>query len=169
MKKVLRCAVVVFAIAFLATAAYAADKFAYINVDAAAKDYSKATDYTKALEDKEAAYNAEVEKKATEAKQLQDKWNLLSDKEKEAKKSEYEGKFKTFDEFVRQKQTDLRKEYIEKKIEIAKDIKDAVAQFAEKDGYTFIFDGASLVYQPKGLDVTDKIIAILNSKAPAKK
>ena len=167
MRKVLSFAVAVFAFLILTTAAFAADKFAYINVDNVAKEYFKAKDFTKALENKETAFNSEIEKKVGEAKQLQDKWNLLSDKEKEAKKSEFEAKFKTYDDFVRQKQTDLRKEYIEKKVEIAKDIKDAVEQFAQKESYTFIFDGASLVYQPKGLDVTDKIISILNSKAPA--
>jgi Skp family chaperone for outer membrane proteins len=146
------------------TVAFAADKFGYVNVDAVAKEYGKAKDYTKTLEGKEAAYNSDIEKKANEVKQYQDKLNLLSDKEKAAKKNEFEDKLKAFDEFVRQKQTDLRKEYIEKKIEIAKDIRDAVTQLAEKEGYTFIFDGATLIYQPKGLDLTDRIIAILNSK-----
>jgi Skp family chaperone for outer membrane proteins len=150
---------------FLVTSAFAADKLAYINVDMVAKEYDKAKEYTKTLEDKEAAYNTEIEKKANEVKQLQDKINLLSDKEKAAKKTEFENKVKVFDDFVRQKQTDLRKEYVEKKIEIAKDIKDAVTQHAEKEGYSFIFDGATLVYQPKGGDVSDKVISILNSKS----
>lgn len=165
MAKALKFGVVVCAVLFLATAAYAADKLAYINVDLVAKEYSKAKEYTKTLEDKEAAYNTEIEKKANEIKQLQDKINLLSEKEKAAQKTDFENKVKAFDDFVRQKQTDLRKEYIEKKIEIAQDIKDAVAQYAEKEGYSFIFDGATLVYQPKGGDVSNKINSILNSKA----
>ncbi len=168
MKKLMVLLVVIAGCVFLVSPVFAADKFGYINVDVVAKEYAKANDYTKALETKEAAYNTEIEKKANEVKQLQDKINLLSDKEKAAKKSEFEAKVKAFDEFVRQKQTDLRKEYIEKKIEIAKDIKDAVTQYAEKEGYSFIFDGATLVYQPKGGDVSDKIISILNSKAAKK-
>lgn len=154
----------VFGVMVLVTGAFAADKLGYVNIDSVAKEYAKAKDYSKALETKEAAYNTDIEKRAGEVKQFQDKLNLLSDKEKAAKKNEFEEKLKTFDEFVRQKQTDLRKEYIEKKIEIARDIKDAVTQLAEKEGYTFVFDGATLVYQPKGMDVTDKVIVILNSK-----
>jgi len=161
--------IIILGLFILSIPALAAEKFGYVNVDIVAKEYEKAKEYSQALEDKEASYNKEIEKKESEIKQLQDKWNLLSDKEKTEKQKEFEAKFKDYDEFVRQKQMDLRKEYIDKKIEIAKDIKEAVAQYAEKEGYTLVFDSMALIYQPKTLDITDKIVEIINKNYKSKR
>jgi outer membrane protein len=87
---------------------------------------------------------------------------MLSDKEKEAKKSDLESKYKTLQELDRTKQTDLRKEQEEKMKEIFKDIDDAVKKYAEKEGFTLVFNDRVLLYQAKNLDITDKIIDILN-------
>ena len=102
-----------------------------------------------------------------EIKQLQDKFNLLSDKEKESKKTELENKVKDLQEYDRLKQTDLRKDQDEKMKEILKDIEDAVKQHAEKEGYTLVFNDRVLVYEVKSMDITDKVMEILN-KGPKK-
>jgi outer membrane protein len=88
--------------------------------------------------------------------------NLLSDKEKDAKKSDLDSRVKSFQDYDRQKQTDLRKDQDEKMKEILKDIEEAVKQYAEKEGYTLVFNDRVLVYQNKSLDITDKIVDILN-------
>jgi Skp family chaperone for outer membrane proteins len=96
--------------------------------------------------------------------------NLLSDKEKEAKKTELEDKVKNLQDFDRQKQTDLRKEQDEKMKEILKDIEGAVRQYSEKEGYALVLNDRVLVYQTKSMDISDKVIEILNkgSKKPGK-
>jgi outer membrane protein len=148
--------------AFLSTGVFAADKFAYVDLGRIFSEYSKTKDYDKVLGDKEAVYNTEREKKLSEIKQFQDKMNLLSEKEKETKKADLETKIKTLQEFDRAQQTELRKEQSEKLKEISKDIEDAIKQYAEKEGYTFVFDDRVLVYQTKNLDITDKIMEIVN-------
>ena len=140
---------------------FAAEKFAYVNLGRIFSEYSKTKDYDKTLGDKEAVYTTEREKKLNEIKQFQDKINLLSEKEKEAKKADLENKIKTLQDFDRNQQTELRKEQGEKLKEISKDIEDAIKQYSEKEGYTFVFDDRVLVYQGKGLDITDKVIEIL--------
>jgi len=155
-------AVVIFSLGILVGQSYAADKFAYVDLSRAFSEYGKTKDYDKALTDKETAYDAERNKKVDEVKQFQDKMNLLSDKEKEAKKAELETKIKTLQDFDRQKQTDLRKEQDEKMKEILKDIEGAVKQYSESQGYTLVFNDRVLVYQSKSLDITDKIIEIVN-------
>jgi len=145
-------------------AANAADKFAYVDLSRIFSEYGKTKDYDKTLTEKENAYNSDREKKVNEVKQLQDKMNLLSDKEKESKKTELTGKIKSLQELDRQKQTDLRKEQDEKMKEILKDIEDAVKQYAAKENYTMVFNDRVLVYQDKSLDITDKVIDILNKK-----
>lgn len=147
---------------FFSTCVLAADKFAYVDLARIFSEYSKTKDYDKVLGDKEAVYNTEREKKLTEIKQFQDKMNLLSDKEKETKKADLETKIKTLQEFDRERQTELRKEQSEKLKEISKDIEEAIKQYAAKEGYTFVFDDRVLVYQTKSLDITDKIMEIVN-------
>ncbi|MCU0665534.1 MAG: OmpH family outer membrane protein [Candidatus Omnitrophica bacterium] len=138
-------------------------KFGYVSIDRIGDAYSKAKDYTKLLEDKQAAYTAELDKKQNEVKTLRDKIALLSDKEKETKASEFEGKYKELQSLAQQRQSDLRKEQGQRAMELSQDIKKTITEYAEKEGYTMIFDAAAVAYQPKGMDVTDKIIEMLNS------
>lgn len=140
----------------------AAEKFAYVDLSRIFSEYNKTKDYDKVLGDEQTAYEKEREKKVNDVKQLQDKMNLLSDKEKESKKQELETKFKSLQDFDRQKQTDLRKEQDEKMKEILKDIEGAVKQHAEKEGYSLVFNDRVLVYQTKSMDITDKVIEIVN-------
>ena len=94
--------------------AQAADKFAFINLARAFSEYSKTKDFDKALTDKENSYTAERDKKISELNSLKDKFNLLSDKEKEAKKTELENKAKAIKDFITQRETTLRKEQEDK-------------------------------------------------------
>jgi Skp family chaperone for outer membrane proteins len=148
----------------LAGVAYAAEKFAYVDLSRIFSEYAKTKDYDKTLGDKESLYSAERDKKVSEVKSFQDKMNLLSEKEKEAKKADLERKIKTLQEFDRQKQADLRKEQDEKMKEILKDIEEATKKYSEKEGFTLVFNDRVLVYQNKSLDITDKIIEILNKE-----
>ncbi len=158
---------VVLAGAFLASlvltgVSFAADKFAYIDLSKAFSEYKKTKDYDKVLGDKEKVYTDARDKKINDVKQLQDKMNLMSEKEKQAKQTDFEGKVNALKEFDRQQQTDLRKDQDEKMKEILKDIEDAVKTCATAQGYTMVFNDRVLVYQDKTLDITDKIIDIVN-------
>ncbi len=148
----------------LTAAAQAADKFAYINLGQAFNEYSKTKEYDKNLTDKENSYTAERDKKIKDLNSFRDKFTLLSDKEKEAKKGELENKAKVVKDFITQKETELRKEQEDRMKEILKDIESAVKTYAEKEGYTMVFNDRVLVYQDKTMDITDKIIAVLNKK-----
>ena len=153
---------VVFVLTIFMGLSYAADKFAYIDLSRTFSEYGKTKDFDKALTDKESGYTTERDAKVDEVKKLQDKLSLLSEKEKEAKKSEIETKTKNLQDYDRQKQTDLRKEQDEKMKELLKDIEGAVKTYAEKEGITLVFNDRVLVYQTKSLEITDKIIEILN-------
>jgi len=153
---------IIFVLSILVGVAFAADKFAYVDLSRIFSEYTKTKDYDKVLSEKENAYSAERDKKVNELKQLQDKTNLLSDKEKDTKKKDLETKVKAFQDLDRQKQTDLRKEQDEKMKEILKDIEEAVKQYSEKEGYTLVFNDRVLVYENKSFDITDKIVDILN-------
>ena len=156
--------VTVLGIFVLAGLAQAADKFAYVDLSRTFDEYSKTKEYDKVLTDKENNYMNERDKKVNDIKALQDKFNLLSDKEKDSKKSELENKIKNLKDFVTQREGDLRKEQEVKMKEILKDIQDAVKGYSEKEGFTIVFNDRVLIYQNKSLEITDKIIDILNKK-----
>jgi Skp family chaperone for outer membrane proteins len=163
MKRVIFASVVLLLCALFFTGGVsAAEKFASVSMERIANGYLKAKEYTKNIDGKEAAYTAEINKKRDEVKQFQDKMNLLSDKGKEAKKAELESRFNDLQELVRQKQADFRKETFDKTMEISKDIKNTISDYAKKEGYTLVFDAAALAYQLESMDITEKIIDILN-------
>jgi Skp family chaperone for outer membrane proteins len=143
---------------------FAADKLACIDLSRAFSEYNKTKDYDKKLTDKEKAFVAERDKKVNEFNAFRDKFTLLSDKEKEAKKAEFESKAKVLKDFLTQKEEELRKEQEEKMKEILNDIQDAVKAHAEKSGVTLVFNDRVLVYQAKVMDITDSVIEILNKK-----
>ncbi len=153
---------IIFGLGILVGTSFAAEKFGYVDLSRTFSEYNKTKEYDKALGDKENVYSTEREKKVNEIKQFQDKLNILSDKEKDSKKGELESKVKSFQDYDRQKQTDLRKEQDERMKEILKDIEEAVKQYSEKEGYTLVFNDRVLVYENKSLDITDKIVSILN-------
>lgn len=165
MKKVGVC-LSVFAASLVVMAAHAsaADKFGYVDLSRIFSEYSKTKEFDKVLGDKQSTYTAERDKRVNELRQMEEKIALLNEKEKEAKRPEFESKVKDFEEFRRQKEMDLRKEQDEKMREVLKDIEEAVKQYAEKEGYTFVFNDRVLVYQTKSLDISDKIVEILNAK-----
>ena len=157
---------IIFSLALFMGSAYAEDKLGYVDLSRAFSEYTKTKGYDKNLSDKEKAYTDERDKKVAELKAFQDKLSLLGDKEREAKGSELQAKAKTFQDYDRQKQADLRKEQEEKMKELLKDIEEAVKKYSEKEGYTLVFNDRVLVYQTKSMDITNQVIAILN--APGK-
>ena len=152
----------IFSLALFTGIACAADKFGYIDLSRAFSEYNKTKGYDKTLSDKEKAYTEERDKKVTDLKSFQDKLSLLNDKEREAKKDDLAAKVKSFQDYDRQKQADLRKDQEEKMKEILADIQEAVKKYSEKEGYTFVFNDRVLVYQTKSLDITNQIVEILN-------
>jgi outer membrane protein len=158
----------VLGLTLLVGVANAAEKLAYVDLTKIFSEYTKTKEYDKSLGDKQTAYETERDKVVSDIKAFQDKLNLLSDKEKDAKKNDLENKIKNLQEFDRQKQGDLRKEQDDKMKELLKDINDAIKQYAEKEGYTLVFNDRVLVYQDKSMDITSKIIEIVNGKGGKK-
>jgi len=152
----------IFSLILFTGVAFAVDKLGYIDLSRSFSEYNKTKGYDKTLSDKEKLYTEERDKKVAELKAFQDKLNLLNDKEREAKKDELAAKVKAFQDYDGQKQADLRKDQEDRMKEILNDIQEAVKKYAEKEGYTFVFNDRVLVYQNKSMDITSQVIEILN-------
>ncbi len=161
MKKIVVSIVAVGFLAMFAGACHAADKLGYVDLGRLFDEYNKTKAYDKVLEDKQKVYETEKDKKVNDLKTLQSKIEILSEKEKDAKKPELENKVKALQEYMRVQETDLRKDRDEKMKEILKDIEKAVGEYAKKEGYTLIFNDRVLVYQDKTMEITDPVLKIL--------
>jgi len=161
MKKIAILGISVVFLAISASAGFTAEKLGFVDLSRLFDEYNKTKEYDKVLESKQKSYESERDKKVNEVKQLQDKMNLLNEKEKEAKKADVEEKIKLLQEFDRIKTTDLRKERDDKMKDILKDIEKAVSDYAKSNGYTLVFNDRVLVYQDKNLDITDAVLKIL--------
>ena len=98
------------------------------------------------------------------SEKLQEKLSLLSEEERESRKSELEDKIGKLQEFDRNQTQDLRKQRDDKVQEIFKDINKAISTYAKKQGITLVFDKRALVYENKKLDITKQVLKILNKR-----
>ena len=151
----------------------AVEKIGSVDVGKLFDEYDKTKTYSKSLEDKASAYEKERDVKVSEIKQMQDKLSLLSEAEKEKKQKEMDDLVKNVRDFAQTKETDLKKEGDSRLKEVAKDIEDAVSLYANKEGYTMVFNEKALVYTNKSNDLTAKVLEILQAdykkaKPPAK-
>jgi outer membrane protein len=163
---------VVFLLLFgLSLNAYAAGKIAYVDLSSTFDKYEKTKTFDDALSAVQAEKEKQLEQAANDIKAIEDKLQLLSEKEKATKSKELEEKKKKFQATGTQIAQDLRKERDEKLKEILQDIEKAVQDYAQKNGYDFILNDRVLLYGAASAEVTQDIIAALNSKykAPVEK
>jgi outer membrane protein len=163
MKKIVILSVAIGFLAIFAGACHAADKLGYVDLGRLFDEYNKTKAYDKVLEDKQKVYETERDKKVNDLKALQSKIDILSEKEKEAKKPEFDTKVKALQEYQRVQETELRKDRDDKMKEILKDIEKAVGEYAKKENFTMIFNDRVLVYQDQSMDITEPALKILQS------
>ena len=139
-------------------------KIAYVDLSRVFDEYSKTGNYDETLEKKSVEYQKSRNKKLEKIQEAERKLVLLKEAEKEKLKVEINKDKNTLIEFDRQRQTDLRKERDEKIREILLEIEEVVKSYAEKDNYDIILNDRVLIYGSKTLDLTDKVLEILNKK-----
>lgn len=147
----------------LVTSVFAADKVGSVDVGKLFDEYQKTKEYDKNLETKASAYEKDRDTKVSEVKKLQEGLDILADKEKEKKQKELEEKVKSVREFALSKESDLKKERDDRLKEVLKDIEDAVKQYAQKEGFTMVFNDRVFMYKTSASDITDKVLEILQA------
>lgn len=114
--------------------------------------------------------NADLEKVQNEIKELQDLLGkdsdsgLMNEAARESKKWELDRKIaevkalkKRFDRKIQELQRQLINQ-------VRKDVFEIINEHGKKEGYLMIIEDLSVVYAPKSLDVTDKIIQLYNAQ-----
>ena len=166
MKRVIGLFLAIIFVLSLTTVSYAqsAFKIAYVDLSRVFDEYSKTDNYDQTLEKKSVEYQKERNKKLEKIQEAERKLVLLKEAEKEKLKVEIDKDKNILIEFDRQKQTDLRKERDEKIREILLEIEEVVKDYAEKEKYDIVLNDRVLIYGDKTLDLTEKVLDILNKK-----
>ncbi len=153
----------VWGIMFSAGAYAATGKMAYVDLSAAFDKYQKTKVFDEALAGVQAAKEKEIEQMANDIKSLDDKMALLSDKEKTTKQKELDAKKDKLQTLTQQIALDLRKDRDEKLKDILQDIEKTVQNYAQKNGYDFVFNDRVLLYGAASADVTQDIVDAFNA------
>lgn len=157
---------------FLAGSLFAQEKtgkVAFVDLSRLFDEYQKTKDYDKTLESKQKVKEDERSKKIKDVKDLQQRLDVASDKEKEKIQVEFDEKVKVLQEFDRAATTDLRKQRDDFLKEILKEIEKVIRDFAQKEGYSIVFNDRVLLYADEQMDITEPLIKILNEKYNPKK
>lgn len=138
-------------------------KVAFVDLGTLFDSYTKTKASDKRLEKKGRKKEAEFERRVTELKQLRSKLELLSDEARDAKLREIEDKSEELQRFRTRTARNLSRERDQIAKGLFKDIERALGSFAEEKGYSIILNSRSLLYGRQVYDVTDEVVAYLNS------
>lgn len=99
-------------------------------------------------------------------KELADKRGVLSADAFEQKRRDFQDKVAAFQKKVQERSRDLDQKFASGSSQVRKTMLEAVADVAEKNGYTVVFSRADLLIFDKTLDITDQVLKIVDQKLP---
>ncbi len=139
-------------------------KIGYVDILKVFNDYSKTQQYDETLEKQKEAKEQELEKDKESIKKMQEKLDLLQEKEQDKEKEKIIKAAGEFREKERRYIIDLKKERDEKMKEIIDDINKVVDEYAQKENYDMILNKGAVLYGDKGMDLTATILKIVNKR-----
>ena len=144
-------------------------KIAIMDLSKVFDSFQKTKEYDTVLEGKTKEYETERNAKIDKIKELQNKLALLKDDEKEKVNKELETMKADLIAFDQAKRTDLTKQRDEKIREILLEIEKVVSDYAKQEKYDLILNDRVLIYGDDGLDISTKILELLNAEYNKKK
>ena len=138
-------------------------KIAYVDLGRAFDGYDKTKQLDKQLEEKSSAKSAEREHIVGEIRKMKDELELMSEKGREDRQGAIDDKIHSLQEFDRTTREALKTERDEMVKTILKEIEAVVQTYAQQHSYAFVLSDRAILYAGKSSDITDQIIATLNS------
>ncbi len=156
-------------ILFFAAIVNAQEKYAYVNLIKVMNESKTGQKLKKEIEDKFEFFKAKAQKIEKEIKEIQKQLEspLLSDKaksEKQAKIRELQRQLQQLTIDAQQQLNQMKQEYEKKLIE---KIKLAAKEYTDKEGIDIIFTNGmygAVLYSDNKIDITDKIISLLDGE-----
>jgi outer membrane protein len=120
------------------------------------------------LKSKNEMMAADLQKKGTEieniSKRLERESMVMSKEMREEKEREHRIKVNDFKSLQKKYRAELQKLQVELMQKLQTDLNAVTAEIGKKEGYLLIMDKRGVVYAPTSVDLTDKIIQMLNKK-----
>ena len=163
MKKTILC--LLFLSVLFSTNVFAKEiKMGFIDVLTVFNDYEKTKDYEKEIDNQKKEKEAEtkIEEKKEEIIKMQDKIDLLGEKEQDAERERMRKAIIEFRNLESEIISDLKTASDEKMKELLDDINKAVSNYAKKNGFDMILNKGALLYGIEAADITKEITDILN-------
>lgn len=161
---------VILVIVSIAELCFSADlKIAYIDVSRVFDEYKRTKEEDAILEKKGMEKETQREKMVSEIKKIKEDLELASDKLKQEKQKLLDDKIKALQDYDRTTREDLRKERDSIVRDILKEIDEVIQDLGKKEGYTLILNERVILYHDNTLNLTEKVIAILNEKYDKRK
>jgi outer membrane protein len=158
------------ALSVLPATALAQSKIGFVNTARILRDAGPAVRAQKKIEAEFSKRDQELAKTASDLKKMQDDLEkngmTLSDSQRRAKEREFSDMNREFQRRQREFREDLNQRRNEELAQIVEQANRVIRQIAQKENYDIIFQDA--VYANPRIDITDKVIKALDSKAPAK-
>mgnify|MGYP001582199729 CR=1 FL=1 len=150
--------------------AQAADlKIGFVDIAAVFDSYDKTKEQDSILADKSAQEKLKRDKMVEKVNNMKNELELLSDKQKQKKQEEIQEEITSLQDFDTQTKATLKRERDDMLRDILKEIDATISEYAQKNGYSVIFNSRILVYGEEQYDITREITNILNSKYRKKK
>ncbi|MGH9892998.1 MAG: OmpH family outer membrane protein, partial [bacterium] len=100
---------------------------------------------------------------------MEKKAMLLKEDEKRNIEREYQRRFVGYQRTMRDIQEELRQKEGEITSEILKELEKVVLEVGKSEKFTLILERSQVLYSDQGIDITNKVIELYNSRAPAGK
>ncbi|MGE4357332.1 MAG: OmpH family outer membrane protein [Candidatus Omnitrophota bacterium] len=144
-------------------------KIGYIDISRVFDEYNRTKEEDQVLEKKGSEKEAQRESMVREIKKIKEELDLASDKAKAEKQKLLDEKIKKLQDYDRITREDLRKERDGIIREILKEIDGVLQELGKKEGYTIILNERVLLCKDSALDLTERVINILNEQYSKKK
>lgn len=165
---------VIFLLVLLALPAWAQEKvrIGYIDLQRAINESQAGKKAKERFEAEVKRVEADLLKERQEVERLKsdfDKRNsLLKEEERRNLEKDFQRRYLGYQRTMRDYQEELRQKEGEMTTEILKDLEKIVTEVGKTEKFTLIFERAQLLYSDQGIDITNKVIELYNSRAAEK-
>ena len=167
-KGIILCGVLTFS-AFGAVARAADIKIGFVDMQRALNESEAGKEAMAVMESEVQKFQNEIAQRKRELQALQESLQrqglMLSEKARKEKEREYQNKLKESNRWAEDRQGELKQKERDLTKAALKDLDDVVKKLGEEEKFTLILskNEAIILYTSGGIDLTDRVIQILNS------
>lgn len=138
-------------------------KVGYLDLSRIFDAYEKTKEYDKVLQAQYDAYEVERNKKVEQIQEKEGKLSLMKEEEKKKTEDEMRTMINNLQQYDVEQRTDLTKKRDEGIREILLEVEQIVGNYAKQEGYDLILNDRVLIYGGENMDITEKILELLNA------